>query len=86
MLKLFSKRSDSKDIAFERLNRALVKDRTNCSCEMIEGLGEDILSAVSNYMEYDRSETDIHISREEGEENPVLYAKIPIITLFNESK
>ncbi len=83
MLNLFHKRSDSKDIAAERLSRVLLKDRTDCSREMLENLGEDILSAVSNYMEIDRNTVDIHISQNEEDENPVLYAKIPIKTLFN---
>ncbi|MCD7904019.1 MAG: cell division topological specificity factor MinE [Clostridiales bacterium] len=83
MLKLFPKKSDSRDIAVERLNRAILKDRTSCSYEMIEGLGNDILSAISNYMEVDRDRADIHISRSEEGEKPVLYAEIPIITLYN---
>ncbi|MCD8089221.1 MAG: cell division topological specificity factor MinE [Clostridiales bacterium] len=85
MLNLFSKKSDSKDVAVERLNKVLLHDRTSCSREMIDNLGEDILSAISNYMEFDRDGADIHIDCGEEGENPVLYAKIPIITFFNSS-
>ncbi len=77
------RRSDSKDIAKERLSKVLLKDRTSYSPEIIESLGADILNVLSNYMEFDKDETDIHISQEDGEDTPVLHMNVPIITMFN---
>lgn len=83
MFNLFSKKSDSKDIACERLGRVLTKDRSGCSPDVIKSLGCDILDLLSNYMEYDKERAEIHITCEEPENTPVLYAKIPIITMFD---
>lgn len=77
------RRSDSRDIAKERLSKVLLKDRTSYSPEIIESLGADILNVLSNYMEFDKDETDIHISQEDGEDTPVLHMNVPIITMFN---
>lgn len=78
-----NKKSDSKEIARERLTKVLLKDRTSYSPEIIESLGNDLLSVLSNYMEFDRNNADIHISHESPEEKPILHIEIPIDTMFN---
>ncbi|MCD8238983.1 MAG: cell division topological specificity factor MinE [Clostridiales bacterium] len=85
MFNLLSKKSDSRDVAMERLGKVLTKDRSGCSADVVKSLGNDILDVLSNYMEFDKTKADIHITKEENSENPVLYAKIPIITMYNET-
>ncbi len=81
--KIFNKKTDTKDVAMERLNKVILKDRTSYSAETMESLGADILSAIANYMEFDKNNTDIHISQSSTLNQPVLYVSVPIINIFN---
>ena len=87
---LFSKKSDSKDIALERLGRVLLRDRADLkstlSADMLRSLGNDILLTISNYMEFDKNNTEIHIETDDPQEGPVLYVRVPIVKLFKESQ
>lgn len=73
-------KSASKDVAKERLKLVLVHDRTNCSPELLEMLKEDILSSISEHVDYDRANLDIKITRtrDDSSGRPVLVASIPI--------
>jgi cell division topological specificity factor len=78
---LFQKKPASKDIARDRLKLVLIHDRANCSPEFLEMLKNDIIKVISNYMEIDEQELDIHITQTNNEQNdsvPVLFANIPI--------
>ncbi len=73
-------KATSKDVAKERLKLVLVHDRTNCTPELLELLKEDILSSISEHVEYDLSTLDIKITRtrDDSSGRPVLVASIPI--------
>ena len=83
---LFSKKSDSKDIALERLGRVLLRDRADLSADMLRSLGNDILLTISNYMEFDRDRAEVHIETTDPTEGPCLYVRVPIVKLFKESQ
>ncbi len=82
IVNFFSNKSQSKDIAKDRLKLVLVHDRTNCSTQILEMIKTDIIKVISNYMEIDESELEIEITNTRSEETesvlPVLYANIPI--------
>ncbi len=80
------KKSDSKVIALERLNRVILKDRTDFSADIMESLAKDILLTISNYMEPDRSRAKIYISPPTDGEMPVLNISIPITDIFKETQ
>ncbi len=79
--KLFSRKSQTKDVAKDRLKLVLIHDRANCSTHVLEMLKNDILKVISNYMEIDDEELDIQITKtndSDSESSPMLYANIPI--------
>ena len=78
---LFSKKTNSKDIARDRLKLVLVHDRADCSTELLETIKNEIVQVLLKYMDIDQGELDIQISKTEADKNesvPVLYANIPI--------
>ena len=85
---LFSRKSNSKDVAKDRLKLVLLHDRVNCGTDskILEMMKSDIIEAiqtvVSKYMDIDDAdELDVQISQTTGAGNvpvPVLYANIPI--------
>ena len=85
---LFSRKSNSKDVAKDRLKLVLLHDRVNCGADskILEMMKNDIIEAiqsvVSKYMDIDDAdELDVQISQTTGDGNtpvPVLYANIPI--------
>lgn len=81
LIKFFSKKPQTKDVAKDRLKLVLVHDRANCSTHILEMLKNDILKVISNYMEIDDEELDIQITKTDDPNNeglPMLYANIPI--------
>ena len=78
LLDLFKKKGSS-DVAKDRLKLLLVSDRANCSPEVMEMIKNDIIKAISKYMEIDTDGLDIQITQSSEEsEGPALYANIPI--------
>lgn len=77
---LFNRKSQSKNVAKDRLKLVLVHDRANCSTEVLEMLKNDILKVIAKYMDIDSEELDIQITQtlsDENEQVPILIANIP---------
>lgn len=80
LLKFLSREDSSKNVAKERLKLVLVHDRSNCSPELLETVKEDLLRALSGYIEFDEDDLDIRITRtaDTNDGRPALVANIPI--------
>jgi cell division topological specificity factor len=72
---IFSRRPSSKEIARDRLKLVLVHDRATCSPDLLKMMKNDILQAISKYIDIS-SDIDINISTEGG--HTTLSANIPI--------
>lgn len=76
------KRENSKEIAKERLKLVLIHDRSNVSPEILETLRNEIIEVISKYIEIDKDELDIQLTKTQSEEGeriiPALVANIPI--------
>lgn len=83
LLKFLSREDSSKNVAKERLKLVLVHDRSNCSPELLEMVKEDLLRAISAYIEIDEDGLDIKITKtdETRDGRPALVANIPIKSL-----
>ncbi len=78
---LFGKKTQSANVAKDRLKLVLIHDRANCSTQILELLKTDIIKVISTYMEIDEEELDIQITTTpngESGESPMLLANIPI--------
>ncbi len=80
---LFGKKTQSANVAKDRLKLVLIHDRANCSTQVLEMLKTDIIKVISTYMEIDEEELDIQITTTpnengDGTESPMLLANIPI--------
>ena len=77
---LFSSKPSSKDLAKERLKLILIHDRASISPELLEKIKEEILAVISKYVEIDRSEIDVKMTKLDDEDgnSPALIASIPI--------
>ena len=77
---LFSSKPSSKDMAKERLKLILIHDRASISPELLEKIKEEILAVISKYVEIDRSEIDVKMTKLDDEDgnSPALIASIPI--------
>ncbi|HEY8449525.1 MAG TPA: cell division topological specificity factor MinE [Bacillota bacterium] len=73
---LLSGRSKSKQVAKERLRLVLMHDRAGLSAELLEAMKEDIVQAISRYVEIDRRAMDVEL-RQTGEA-VALVASIPV--------
>lgn len=75
--RLFSKDSAcSKDVAKERLRLVLVHDRVNTSPQFIEGLKDDMIKVISNYMDINVETMEVHFAQ--TEDSVALIANIPV--------
>ncbi len=79
---LFDKKK-SNQVAKERLKIVLIHDRADTSpkSNILEMIKQDIVRALSKYIETDEKEFDIKITRQPSEKNKVatkLVANIPI--------
>ena len=78
--RVFGKHSG--EIARKRLKLLLAADKTNCSPEFLEMIKDDIFSVVSKYLEIDRGDMDVGLTkvffRGEPDYIPALCATIPI--------
>lgn len=69
----------SKDVAKERLRLVLVHDRVNTSPQFIEGLKDDMIKVISNYMDINEKTMEVHFAH--TEDSVALIANIPINNL-----
>ena len=73
--------SSSKDIAKERLKLVLIHDRANVSPKFLDMIKGDIVKVISNYVEIEEENMDIHLNRiprEDDSFSSALVANIPI--------
>jgi len=76
--KLFGREtSKSKDIAKERLRLVLVHDRVNVSPQFMEVLKEDMIKAISNYMEINEKDMEVTLTQTNTSQ-VALVANIPV--------
>jgi len=77
-----NKSQSSKNAAKERLQLVLVHDRAGVSPEFLELIKGEILQAIAKYIEIDKDEFDIQLTRTKSEDGerlvPALVANIPI--------
>lgn len=77
IMKIFGKADkSSKDIARERLRLVLVHDRANVSPQLMEVLKDDMIKAISNYMEIDEREMEVSFTNDHS--SVALVANIPV--------
>ncbi|HEY8551964.1 MAG TPA: cell division topological specificity factor MinE [Thermaerobacter sp.] len=69
-------RTASKDIARERLKLMLVHDRVDMEPELMEALKEELLRAISRYLEVDRAGMEVSLHRQAAA--VALVASIPV--------
>jgi len=80
LFRFLNNKPSTRNIAKERLKLVLVHDRTNCTPDLLELLKRDILSSISEHVDYDTQDLDIKITRtrDDSSGKPVLVASIPI--------
>ena len=78
-------RRNSGTIAKKRLQFVLIADRVGCTAEILEMIKNDMIKAISKYMEIDTSGLEIRITHVEDQEIheklPVLYVSMPVRVL-----
>lgn len=78
-------RRNSGTIAKKRLQFVLIADRIGCTTEILEMIKDDMIKAISKYMEIDTSGLEIKIThvedQEVSEKLPVLYVSVPVRVL-----
>lgn len=85
LFEILTKRN-SGTIAKKRLQFLLISDRAGCTPEILEMIKDDMIKAISKYMEIDTNGLEIKVTQVEdlkqGSKLPVLYASIPIRVLL----
>lgn len=88
MINLFEilTKKNSGTIAKERLQFVLIADRVGCTPETLEMIKDDMIKAISKYMEIDTKGLEIKITQVEDRERsvllPVLYVSMPVRVLL----
>ena len=88
MLRLieFLTKKNSGTIAKRRLQFVLIADRIGCTQEILEMIKDDMIKAISKYMEIDTTGLEIKITQvgdgEKSEKVPVLYVSVPVRVLL----
>ncbi|MBQ5599118.1 MAG: cell division topological specificity factor MinE [Lachnospiraceae bacterium] len=82
----FLTKKNSGTIAKRRLQFVLIADRIGCTQEVLEMIKDDMIKAISKYMEIDTTGLEIKITQvEDGEKSekvPVLYVSVPVRVLL----
>ena len=84
MLRLieFLTKKNSGTIAKRRLQFVLIADRIGCTQEILEMIKDDMIKAISKYMEIDTTGLEIRITKTEenvmSDPIPVLYVSMPV--------
>ena len=85
LLEILTKKNSGM-IAKKRLQFVLIADRAGCTPEMLEMIKDDMIKAISKYMEIDTSGLEIKITQMEDQEMseklPVLYVSMPVRVLL----
>ena len=78
----FLTKKNSGTIAKKRLQFVLIADRMGCTPEILEMIKDDMIKAISKYMEIDTAGLDIRITQAKDRENfemcPILYVSVPV--------
>ncbi len=81
LLEILTKRNSGM-IAKKRLQFVLIADRIGCTAEILEMIKDDIIKAISKYMEIDTNGLEIKITQMEDSEVqdnlPILYVNMPV--------
>jgi cell division topological specificity factor MinE len=67
LFKSFGGKSNSKNVAKERLQLLLVHDRADVSPKLLELMKEEIMNVISNYVEIDEDGLNVEITKEKKE-------------------
>ncbi|AEF17601.1 cell division topological specificity factor MinE [Thermoanaerobacterium saccharolyticum] len=81
LFKSFGGKSNSKNVAKERLQLLLVHDRADVSPKFLEMVKGEIMNVISNYVEIDEDGLNVEITKERKTDDtfvPALHANIPI--------
>jgi len=82
----FLTKKNTGTIAKRRLQFVLIADRVGCTPEILEMIKDDMIKAISKYMEIDTTGLEIKITQIEDnqriEKVPVLYVSVPIRVLL----
>ncbi|MBE5971927.1 MAG: cell division topological specificity factor MinE [Lachnoclostridium sp.] len=82
----FLTKKNSGTIAKKRLQFVLIADRVGCTPEILEMIKDDMIKAISKYMEIDTTGLEIKIAqvedRERSEKVPILYVSVPVRVLL----
>ncbi|ADL68650.1 cell division topological specificity factor MinE [Thermoanaerobacterium thermosaccharolyticum] len=81
LFKSFGGKSNSKNVAKERLQLLLVHDRADVSPKFLELMKGEIMNVISNYVEIDEDGLNVEITKEKKTDDtfvPALHANIPI--------
>ncbi|MBE3518874.1 MAG: cell division topological specificity factor MinE [Firmicutes bacterium] len=70
------RRSNSGDVARERLRVVLMQDRISLAPHLMERMKEDLVDVISRYVDVDRGKIEVQWRRADGE--PALVANIPV--------
>ncbi len=76
-MKLFREDPSSKSQAVERLRLVLIHDRAKVSIGLLELLRNEIINAISKYVEIDEKQMEIELNS--TEEKAELVANIPVL-------
>lgn len=79
MLNWFGKKDSSKDVAKDRLRLVLMQDRLAVSPQIMEQMKDDVILAISRYVEIDR--LGIEFSWKEVDQKKALVASIPVLSV-----
>ena len=81
LFEILTKRN-SGEIAKKRLQFVLIADRVGCTAEILEMIKDDMIKAISKYMEIDTNGLEMKITqmedKEVSEKLPVLYVSMPV--------
>lgn len=85
LLEILTKKN-SGSIAKKRLQFVLIADRAGCTPEILEMIKDDMIKAISKYMEIDTDGIEIKITqvkdRTTSSRLPVLYVSMPVRVLL----
>ena len=84
-MEILTKRN-SGTIAKNRLQFVLIADRVGCTAEILEMIKDDMIKAISKYMEIDTNGLEIKIThmndKNTSDRRPVLYVSMPVRVLL----
>ncbi len=76
---LFGRKKKSAKTARDRIQLAVIRDRVDCSPEILNKMKREIIEVIKKYMVIDEEGLDVKIgSGENGQHTPALSVDIPI--------